>query len=60
MAQQGIFFSSDCFTVCIGVAPISQYTHVRNKKSNTQGNSPNVVKVISHTKRNCSLREVPI
>ena len=35
----------------IGVAPI---THVRNKNSNTQGSSPNVVKVISHTTRNCS------
>ena len=26
----------------IGVAPIMQYTHVRNKKCNTQGSSPNV------------------
>ena len=30
----------------IGVAPITQYTHVRNKKSNTQGSSPNVVTMI--------------
>ena len=40
-------------------------THVRNKKSYFQGRSPNVVKVIFHTIRNCSgskfvpLREVP-
>ena len=26
----------------IGVAPITQLTHVRNKNSNTQGSSPNV------------------
>ena len=39
----------------IGVAPITQVTHVRNKKnSNTQWSSPNVVKVIFHTLRNCS------
>ena len=30
-------------TYIIGVAPITQYTHVRNKNSNTQGSSPNVV-----------------
>ena len=28
--------------------------HVRNKNSNIQGRSPNVVKVIFHTVRNCS------
>ena len=38
----------------IGIAPITQYTHMRNKNSNTQGSSPNVVKVIFHTLRNCS------
>ena len=38
----------------IGVAPIKQYTHMRNKKTNTQGSSPYVVKVIFHTTRNCS------
>ena len=31
----------------IGVAPITQYTHVRNKNNNTQESSPYVVKVIS-------------
>ena len=30
------------------------------KNSNIQGRSPNVVTVISHTIRNCPLREVPI
>ena len=46
----------------IGVAPIMQYTHMRNKNSNTQGSSPKVVKVIFHTTRNFSWeqREVPI
>ena len=29
----------------IGVAPIAQYTYMRYKRSNTQGSSPNVVKV---------------
>ena len=43
-----------CLCTHIGVAPIYQYTHVRNKISNTQWSSPNVVKVISQTKRNCS------
>ena len=38
----------------IGVAPITQYTHVRNKTSNIQGSQPNVVEVIFHTIRNCS------
>ena len=40
-------------TLCIGVAPITQYTHMGNN-SNIQGNSPNVVKGIFHTLRNCS------
>ena len=35
--------------------PLIYTTHVRNKNSNTQGSSPNVVKVIFHTPRNCSL-----
>ena len=35
----------------IGVAPIK---HMLNKNSNIQGRSPNVVKVIYHTLRNCS------
>ena len=38
----------------IGVAPIMQYSHVGNKNSNTQGSSPNVVKVVFYTLRNCS------
>ena len=29
-------------------------THMRNKNSNIQGRSPNVVKMIFHTIRNCS------
>ena len=37
----------------IGVAPITQATHVRNEKSNIQGRSLNVIKVIFHTIRNC-------
>ena len=44
----------ETFSINIGVAPITQYTHVRNKNSNTQGSSPNVVKVVFHTLRNCS------
>ena len=35
----------------IGVAPITQDTHVRNKNSNIQGRSLNVIKVIFHTIR---------
>ena len=31
----------------IGVAPITQVLHVRNKNSNIQGRSLNVIKVIS-------------
>ena len=38
----------------IGVAPITQVTHVRNKNSNTQVRSLNAIKMISHTIRNCS------
>ena len=38
----------------IGVASIMQYMYMHNKNSNTQGSSPNVVKVIFHTTRNCS------
>ena len=32
-------------------------THVRNKNSNIQGRSPNAIKVIYHTIRNCSYRK---
>ena len=32
-------------------------THVRNTNGNIQGRSPNVVKVILHTIRNCYLRK---
>ena len=53
-------FGMDFFEYCsilgyryIGVAPFA-VTHVRNKNSNIQGKSPNVVKVIYHTIRNCS------
>ena len=41
-------------TPVIGIAPIMQFMHMRNKLSNIQGRSPSVVKVIFHTKRNCS------
>ena len=55
----------------IGVAPITQVTHVRNKDSKIQGRSLNVIKVIFHTIKNAHnslplgansfpLREVPI
>ena len=33
--------------IFIGVAPITQHTHVHTKNSNAQGSSPDVVKVIS-------------
>ena len=36
----------------IGVAPITQVMHVRNKNSNIHGRSLNVIKVIFHTIRN--------
>ena len=38
----------------IGIAPITLVTYVRNKNSNIQGRSLNVIKVICHTIRNCS------
>ena len=41
----------------ISVVPITQYTHVCNKNSNTQGNSPRVVKEIFHTLTNNSKRK---
>ena len=44
-------FSALKNTNYIGVAP---FTHVRNKNSHIQRRSPNVVKVIFHTIRNCS------
>ena len=33
---------------------ITQATHVRNKNSDIQGRSLNVIKVIFHTTKNCS------
>ena len=41
----------------IGVAPITHVTHVRDKNSNIQGRSLNVIKVIFHTIRDCSQRK---
>ena len=47
----------------VGIAPITQYTHMRNKNSNTQGSSPNVVSDVPYLKellleeRICSLWE---
>ena len=38
-------FSKENNKDCIGVGPITQYTHVRYKNSNTQWSSPNAVKV---------------
>ena len=39
-----------------GVAPITQnmHVHVHNKKSNNQGSSPYVVKVIFHFENGCN------
>ena len=51
------FLEKLCSIVLIGVAPFTQPTHVRDKNSNIQGRSPNVVKVIFHTLRNCSQRK---
>ena len=42
----------------MGVAPIKQYTHLRNKNSNTQGSPPYVEKVILR-ERILSFGEVP-
>ena len=56
-ALSGSLTHSESFpeqTTCIGVAPITQVTHMCNKNSNVQGRSPNVLKVIFHTKWNCS------
>ena len=39
--------------LCIGVAPITQYTHARNENSNIQGSSPYVVSDL----RNCPKRK---
>ena len=41
----------------IGVAPITQVTHVRNEISSNQGRSSNVVKMIFDTIRNCSSKK---
>ena len=35
-----------------GIAPITQITHVRNKKSNIKGGSFNAIKWIFHSIRN--------
>ena len=35
----------------IGVAPITKYTHVRNRNSNSEGSSRNIVKVIFYILR---------
>ena len=43
---------ADTLCFLIGVAPITQVTHVRNKNSNIQG-SLNVIKVIVHAIKNC-------
>ena len=40
-------------SLVIGVALITQATHVLNKNSNIQGRSLNVIKLIFHTIRNC-------
>ena len=40
--------------VNIGVATITQVTHLCNKNSNIKGRSLDVVKVIFYTIRNCS------
>ena len=41
----------------MSMASITQFTHVHNKNSNIQGQSPNVVEVIFHTKWDCFLRK---
>ena len=50
------------YTKSHGLAPITQHTRVGNKNGNTQGSSPNMVKVIFHALREqiFPLREVPI
>ena len=42
-----LFSQTRLSTICIDVAPITQVTHVRNKNSNIQGRSPNVIKTFS-------------
>ena len=56
LSKNIVFLSLKIYFVLanIGVAPISQPTHVRDKNSNIQGRSPNVVKVTFHTIRKCS------
>ena len=39
----------------IGIAPVTQLTHVRNKNSNIKGGSLNAIKLIFHTIRNNTL-----
>ena len=48
-SSRGLKFHKLTKSVTIGVASITQYMHMLNKNSNTQGSSPNVVKVIFHT-----------
>ena len=50
------------WNLIIGVAPSTQFTHIRNKNSNTQEDSPNVVEVIFHPSGNkfFPFIEVPI
>ena len=47
----------DSQTDGIGVAPVTQYAHVRNKNSKTQGSSPYVVKVIFAYLKEVHLKE---
>ena len=44
----------------IGMAPITQYTHVCNNNRTTQGSSPNVVKVISIPQGTALKRNKPL
>ena len=49
-----IIYNGPSKVYCIGVAPITQVTHVRNKNSNIQGRSLNVIKSIFQSIRNYS------
>ena len=42
-SRRGPFDIQTLQDLCIGIAPFTQYTHMHNKNSNTQGSSPNVV-----------------
>ena len=57
MIKHFLYFNVWVYSTCvidIGVATITQVTHVRNKNSNIQGRSLNVIKVSFHTIMNCS------